>query len=184
MNQYIQSRQEEFVKTIEFFKKEIANIRTGRANPNILDGIQVDAYGTKTPLNGVAAINVPDGQCITVAPWDKNIVKEVEKAIVGANLGIGVVNEGDQIRLTIPKMTEESRRDMVKKLNEKQEASRITIRKIREEIKNEIEAAEKDKEITEDEKFLFLKELDEEVEKQNGNLKEIKDKKEADVLTI
>ena len=184
MNQYIQPKQEEFVKIVDFFKKEISSLRTGRANPGILDGVQVGAYGVKTSLNGVASINVPDGQSITIAPWDKNVIKDIEKAIADANLGVGIVNEGSQLRLTVPKMTEESRREMVKKLNEKHEASRIAIRQVREDIKNAIEQAEKDKEITEDEKFLFIKELDEEIVKQNENLKTIKDKKDQDIMTI
>ena len=184
MNKYITARQEDWQKTQEFFKREIAGIRTGRANPNILDGIQVEAYGTKTPLNGVAAINVPDGQSIVVAPWDKNIIKDVEKTIVEADLGVSVTNEGDKIRLTVPKMTEENRKELVKKLNEKHEAARVSIRQVREEIKAAIEKAEKDKEITEDDKFMFIKELDEEVGKQNDTLKEMRDKKEEDIMTI
>ena len=81
MNQYIESKQEEFTRAIDFFKKEIASLRTGRANPNMLEGIQVEAYGTKTPLNGVASISVPDGSSIVIAPWDKNVIKEIEKAM-------------------------------------------------------------------------------------------------------
>ncbi|MCK4539889.1 ribosome recycling factor [Candidatus Parcubacteria bacterium] len=184
MNKYIQPKQEEFIKVMDFFKKEISGLRTGRANPGILDGVYVSAYGVKTPLSGLSSINVPDGQSITVAPWDKNVIKDIEKAIVDANLGIAIVNEGSQLRLTVPKMTEESRKEMVKKLNEKHEAARIAIRQIREDIKNTIEQAEKDKEITEDEKFLFVKELGEETAKQNENLKAVKDKKEQDIMTI
>jgi ribosome recycling factor len=184
MNQYLESKKTDFSKIIEHFKKEISVLRTGRANPGILDGIQVNAYNARTPLSGVASINVPDGQSITIAPWDKNIIKEIEKAIADANLGVGIVNEGAQLRINVPKMTEESRRDMVKKLNEKHEASRITIRQIREDIKNEIEEAEKNKEINEDDKFRFLKELDEEIAGQNDELKSIKDQKEKDIMTI
>lgn len=184
MNEYIELKQEEFTKAIEFFKKEISNLRTGRANPNMLENVLVDAYGVKTPLNGVATINVPDSQSITVAPWDKGVVKDVEKAIVEADLGVSVVNEGEKIRLTMPKMTEENRRDIVKKLNEKMENSRIQLRHVRDEIKTSIEKAEKEKEITEDEKFTYLKELDEEVKKKNDELKEIRDKKEKDIMTI
>ncbi len=184
MNQYIENKKEEFAKTVDFFKKEISSLRTGRANPNILDGIQVDSYGTKTPLNGVASINVPDGQSITLAPWDKNVIKEIEKAIVDANLGVGVVNEGDKIRINIPKMTEENRKDLVKKLNEKNEAAKISLRKTRDEIKSNIESDEKNKEITEDDKFRFIKDLDEEINNQYDILKGIKDAKEGDIMTI
>ncbi len=184
MNQYIQNKEGEWQKAIDFFKREIKNIRTGRANPAMLDGVIVEAYGVKTPLNGLAAINVADGQTLVVSPWDKNIIKDIEKAIVEAQLGLGVTNEGDKIRLTVPKMTEENRRQMVKKLNEKMEEARITIRQIREEVKEEIEEAEKNKEISEDDKFRFIKELDEKVNELNQKLKEIRDKKEEEIMTI
>ena len=184
MNEYIKAKEAEFRKTIDFFIKEIVGIRTGRANPNMLEGVQVDAYGAKTPIQGVAAINVPDGQSILVVPWDKNVSKEIEKAIVDANLGVGVVNEGDKIRLTVPKMTEENRKELVKKLNEKLETVRVSIRQIREDIKAAIEKAEKNKQITEDDKFRFIKELDDETVKQNEELKSLRDKKEEDIMTI
>ncbi len=184
MNQYIQAKQGEFDKIIEFFKKELSSIRTGRANPNILEGVQVEAYGSRTPVSGVASINVPDSQSITVVPWDKSVLKNIEKAIVDAELGVGVVNEGDKVRLTIPKMTEENRHELVKKLNEKHEASRVTIRQLRDEVKSAIEQAEKDKQIAEDDKFRFIKDLDEAVAKQNEHLKELRDKKEEEVMTI
>lgn len=184
MNQYILEKEDEFAKVIDYFKKEIGSLRTGRANPNMLDGIMVDAYGTKTPLNGVASVSVPDAQSITVAPWDKSIIKDVEKAIVNANLGVGVVNEGTQIRVTVPKMTEENRVSLVKKLNEKMEEARIKNRKIRDEVKESIEDAFAEKEVTEDEKFKFIKELDDEVGEKNDELKSIRDKKEEDIMTI
>ena len=184
MNEYISKHEDGFAKAIDFFKKEITQIRTGRANPNILDNVQIEAYGAKTPLSGVATINVPDGQSILITPWDKNVIKEVEKSLVAADLGVGVVNEGDKIRLTIPKMTEENRRELVKKLNEKMEEVRVSIRQTREDIKADIESAEKDKAISEDDKFRFIKELDEEVGKYNDELKELRDKKETDIMTI
>jgi len=184
MNQYIQTKEGEIQKAVDFFKKEIASLRTGRANPVILEGIQVEVYGTKTPLNGLANINVPDGQSLTVTPWDKNVIKETEKAIVEADLGVSVVNEGDKIRLTVPKMTEENRKEIVKKLNEKMEEARIKIRQARDEIKSDIEEAEDLKSISEDDKFRFIKELDEIIAKTNDEIKEIRDKKEQDIMTI
>lgn len=184
MNKFIEFKQEEFNKTIDFFQKEISLLRTGRANPGILEGILVEAYGTKTPINGLASINVLDGQSITISPWDKNVSKDIEKALVAADLGLGINNEGDRIRITVPKMTEENRRELVKKLNEKMETARISVRRIREEIKDDIEQAEENKEISEDDKFRFIKELDEETNKTNNNLKEIRDKKEKEIMTI
>ncbi len=184
MNQYVQLKQEEFIKAIDFFKKDIANIRTGRANPAMLDAVQVEAYGAKTPLNGLASITVPEARSIIITPWDKNIIKDIEKAIVNADLGVSVVNEGDKLRLTVPQLTEENRRDLVKKLNEKMEAARVAVRQAREEIKSDIEKAYEGKEIAEDDKFRFIKELDEEVREKNDELKEIRDGKEKEVMTI
>jgi ribosome recycling factor len=184
MNQFIQNKEGAWEKAIDFFKRGIKNLRTGRANPAILDGVVVEAYGVKTPLNGLSTINVVDGQTLVVSPWDKNVIKDIEKAIVEAQLGLGVINEGDRIRLTVPRMTEENRREMVKKLNGKMEEARIAIRQIREEVKEEIEEAEKNKEISEDDKFRFIKELDEKVNELNQKLKEIRDKKEEEIMTI
>src|SRR3990167_4157020 len=99
MNKYIQAKQGNLLKIIEFFKKDISSLRTGRANPAILDGILVEAYGTKTPLVGLASITVPEARSIVVSPWDKNLTKDVEKAIVAANLGINPVNIGDKVKL-------------------------------------------------------------------------------------
>lgn len=184
MNQYIEKKQNDWQKTIDFFKKEIASVRTGRANPNILDGVQIEAYGVKNPLNGVGNIAVADGQSITITPWDKNIIKDIEKAIVQADLGVEIVNEGDKIRIKVPQMTEENRKELVKKLNEKYEQARISIRQVRDEIKTGIEEGEKNKEIGEDDKYNFIEELDNEVSKLNDELKEIKDKKEGDIMTV
>lgn len=184
MNQYIEANNDDFINTINFFKNDIKSLRTGRANPNLLDGVLVDSYGAKTPINGVASISVPDAQCILVTPWDKNVLKEIEKAVVKADLGVSVVNEGDKVRLTMPRMTEENRKELVKKLNEKHETARVSIRQTRDEIKQTIEQAEKDKEIAEDDKFRFVKELDEMVQARNEELKDIRDKKEKDVMTI
>jgi ribosome recycling factor len=184
MNKYIADHQGELASAIEFYKKDIANLRTGRANPSVLDGVMADNYGAKTPLNAMASITVPDGQSILLTPWNKGVLKDIEKAIVEADLGLGVVNEGDKIRLSVPRMTEENRIAIVKKLNERMENARISIRKVREDIKDAIEKAEKEKEINEDDKFRFMRELDEEISKQNDLVKEIRDKKEVEVMTI
>lgn len=184
MNQYVQAKQGEFAKAIEFFKKEISALRTGRANPAILDGVQVEAYGARAALNGLASIAVADARSMTISPWDKSILKDIEKAVTEADLGFGVINEGDKIRLTVPAMTEENRRELVKKLNEKLEEARISVRQTRDEVKKAIEAAEAGKAISEDDKFRFIKELDEAVAKQNDELKQIRDKKETEIMTI
>ena len=184
MNQFIQDKKEDFDKVMDFFKKEISTLRTGRANPSILDEVQVPAYGVVNPVNAVVNIAVADAKSMTITPWDKGILKDIEKAIVDADLGVSVVNEGDKIRLNIPKMTEENRKELVKKLNEKMEEARIKIRQVRDEVKEAIEGAEKEKEITEDDKYKYIEELDEKVRSLNEQLKQEREQKEKDIMTI
>ena len=139
MNQYIQNHQSDLQGVIDFFKKDISSIRTGRANPAILDNVLVESYGSKVPLQQVGNISVVDASCMTISPWDKNVLKDIEKGIVEADLGVSPVNEGDKIRISIPQPTEEDRKDRVKKINEKLEQAHVKIRQIRDEIKKSIE---------------------------------------------
>jgi ribosome recycling factor len=184
MNQYLQSKQADFTNALDFFKKEISALRTGRANPAVLDNVQVEAYGVMNPLNTVSNIAVADSRSIIIAAWDKSVLKSIEKAIVDAGLGFGVVNEGDKVRLTVPPLTEENRKELVKKLNEKMEKTRINLRQVRDQIKTTIEKAFEDKAISEDDKFRFVKELDEFSAKKNEELKDIHNRKEKDIMEI
>jgi len=183
-NPYLNQKENDLEKAVEHFQEEIKTLRTGRASPSLLEGVQVEVYGTKNPIKALGNINVEDSRTMVIVPWDKNIMKNMEKAIEDADLGVGVVNEGEKLRITIPEMTEENRRNMVKKLNEKLENARITVRHVREDIKQEIEEAEKNKDISEDEKFRYLKELDAEIDKRNEELKDIRDKKEEEVMKV
>ena len=184
MSQYLQDRQNDFSAALDFFKKEIGGIRTGRANPAVLDNVQVEAYGVSNPMNAVANIAVADARSIIIAPWDKAVIKSIEKAIIEADLGLGVVNEGDKVRLTVPPLTEENRKELVKKLNERMEKTRIILRGARDKVKEAVEVAYDEKEIGEDEKFRFMKELDEFSAKKNDELKDIRDRKEKDIMDI
>ena len=184
MNNYLSSKQEDFTSIIDFFKKDIASLRTGRANAAMLDSVKVDAYGTLNPISAVGNVSTPDARCLVVTPWDKSISKNIEKAMVDAGLGFGIVNEGDKIRLTIPPLTEDNRKDLVKKLNERMEKARISLRQAREDVKNSIEEAEDAKEISEDDKFRAMKELDDYIGVKNEEIKSIRDKKEQDIMEI
>ena len=183
MNTYLEEKQNDFNKALEYFNKDIASLRTGRLNPSILEGVVVEAYEVENPINAVANINVIDNS-IVVAPWDKGLLKTIEKAIIEADLGLGVVNEGDKLRLTMPPLTEENRKDLVKKLNEKMEKTRVQLRQVRDSIKGSIERAFDDKEITEDDKFMYIRELDEYTADKNKELKDIKDNKEKAIMEI
>lgn len=184
MNQYLEKKQVDFAGALDFFKRDIGTLRTGRANPALLDGVQIEAYGVMNPLNAVANVTVADARSILVTAWDKGVLKNVEKGIIDAGLGLGVVNDGDKIRLTIPALTEENRRELVRRLNEKMEKTRVILRQLREGVKHQIEGAFEEKSISEDDKFRFIKELDEFSSKKNDELKDIRDKKEQDIMEI
>lgn len=184
MNQFLQNKQSEFSHALDYFKKEVSTLRTGRANPAVLDNVSVEAYGVMNPVNAVGNIAVSDARSIVIVPWDKTVSKAIEKAIIDAGLGMGVTNEGDKIRLTVPALTEENRKALVKTLNEKMEKTRIILRQARDGVKSLIEKAFNDKEMSEDDKFRFMKELDEFSAKKNDELKEIRDRKETDIMEI
>lgn len=184
MNNFLESRKEDFTKAVEHLRGELSALRTGRANPSLVENITVDAYGVKTPIRGLANITIPDPKTLLIEPWDKSVIKDMEKAIQMANIGINPVNEGTKIRLSMPQMTEENRKEMIKIMGQKLELARISLRNVRESVKDEITKAEKDKKISEDEKFRFQAELEEFVKKQNDEVKAIGEKKEHELMTI
>jgi ribosome recycling factor len=184
MNQFIQARQADVDQAIEHFKTDIGSLRTGRATPALVDNIQVLCYGVRTPIIQLASISVPEPRTIRIDPWDKNILKDVEKSINEANLGLQAVVDGKIIRINIPAMTEENRRDLTKILKEKLEKSKIELRGIREEIKSAIEDAEKDKEITEDDRFSYVEELNKEIESWNKKVIALAEAKEKEIMTV
>lgn len=184
MNEYIQKHEPSLSEAVSFFSKDIASIRTGRANPAVFDSVLVESYGTKVPLSQVGNISVIDAHCMTITPWDKSLLKDIEKGIVNADLNLNPVNEGDKIRITIPQPTEEDRKNRVKKLNEKLEHAKIKIRAIRDDIKTDIEKAQLNKDISEDDKIRYLKEMEEEIKNILSNLQDIRANKEKEIMTI
>jgi len=184
MQQTIESNKEKFEKTIEFFKEDISSLRTGRISPSLVENILVESYGTKTELMQLASITSPEPHSITIKPWDKSIIVSIEKALNQAELNVNPIVDGDLVRLNFPPLTEESRKNLVKILHKKAEDSRIKLRNVREKVKDEVLLLEKTKEISEDEKFTALKELDEIVRDYNEKIKEISDQKEKEIMTI
>jgi len=138
-------------KSIEVLKKDFTTLRTGKVSTAILDNVMVDYYGTPTPLNQVATVLATDATTITVSPWEKNLLKEIEKAIQSANIGVNPNNDGESIKLFFPPMTIEQREENVKKAKAMVEKAKVAIRNIRKDANNKIKALEKEKEITEDE---------------------------------
>lgn len=138
VQEVIQETSSKMKKTIDHLAEDLARIRAGKANPKILDGIMVDYYGVQTPLYQVANIGTPDAKTITVQPWDKNVIDKVEKAIMDSNLGLNPSNHGDLIRINIPPLTEERRKQLVKQVHAEAENSRVSIRNTRREANEKL----------------------------------------------
>jgi len=137
-------------KSIGFLKEELASIRAGKANPKLVDKIQVSYYGTMTPLNQIANISVPEPRAIIIQPWDASTLKEIEKAIMTSDLGINPSNDGKLIRLVIPVLTEERRKDLLKVVKKETENAKIAVRNIRRDANEELKKLEKSSELTKD----------------------------------
>ena len=183
-NQFIEKYKEEFGNVFEHYEKELNNLRIGRANPSTIEEILVDAYGVKTPLKQMTSISVPEARVMNVEPWDKNLLKEVEKALTLADLGYSISGDSTLIRVIVPQMTEENRKDMVKVLGEKMEAAKVSVKSIREKVKEEIIEAEKASDITEDDKYAYIEELDKKTQETNKQLQERTDIKEKEIITV
>lgn len=180
----LDQKQTDFAKAVEHLKSELATLRTGRANAGLVESISVDYYGNSTPLLHIAQISIPEPRVIAIQPYDKSILKDIEKAIQISNIGITPVNDGNFVRLNIPAMTEERRKDLVKVVGQMAEKARVTVRNIREEIWKEIQGLEKNGKISEDDKIAGKEELQKVVDKFNEEIKKLADAKEKEVLTI
>lgn len=153
--------EETMKKSINFLKEDLATIRAGKANPKLLDKIQVSYYGSMTPLNQVANISVPEPRSIIIQPWDSSLIKEIEKAIMTSELGINPSNDGKMIRLVIPPLTEERRRDLIKQIKKEVENAKVAIRNIRRDTNEDLKKLEKSSELTKDD----LKKAEEDMQK-------------------
>ncbi|MEK7665923.1 MAG: ribosome recycling factor [Patescibacteria group bacterium] len=181
---YIISKKSEFQKILEHLGQELSTVRTGRASPALVEGIQVNVYATMMELKSIASISVPDARTLQIQPWDKANLQPIEHAIATANLGINPVNDGTVIRLVMPQLTEETRKQMVKMMKEKLEVARVAIRKMRERVRDEIVASEKAREIAEDERFARQEELDKIVKEFDGDISASGEKKEKEIMTV
>lgn len=182
MNLYEQKQQ--FVDVVEFLKTDLATLRTGRASTAMLDMITVEAYGGRQAVKGVASISIADAKTIVLEPWDKSLMGALEKGIRDSGLGINPVNDGRVIRLSLPELTSERRQELVKVLHLKLEQARISVRKVREEIREKINQEEKDKTIGEDGKFKLQEDLEKMVKEFNDDIKKIGETKEKEITTV
>ncbi len=171
-------------KAVEDFRKEMASTRTGRASVHMLDGVTVDAYGSQMPLNQLANVSAPEPQLITVQAWDVSLIGAVEKAIRSADLGLNPMNDGKLIRVPVPTLTEERRKDMVKHLHKVLEEHRTAVRNIRRDGNDLIKKALKDKKITEDEERGALEQIQKLTDDEIKKMEELAKGKEKEVLSI
>ena len=148
-----QETRESMDKSIDSLKNEFKRVRTGRASPSLLDGIRVEYYGTMTPLNQMASLSAPESRLITIQPWDVSVIKDIEKAILKSDLGLTPSNDGKLIRISIPPLTEEGRKQLVKVIYKKSEEHRVAVRNIRRDSNDLLKGLKKDSEISEDDAF-------------------------------
>ena len=172
----------ELAKVIEYLSKEYTQLNIGRASPMVLDGVSVESYGSRVPLKNVASVSIEDIKTLRIAPWDKNQIKEIEKAIAASNLGLSLAVDDMGIRVIFPNLTTETRQTLVKVLKEKFEEQRITVRKERERVWDDIQKLEKEGKMTEDEKFRAKDELQKIIDETNNNLESVFEKKEKEVM--
>jgi ribosome recycling factor len=172
----------EVKKIDEFLGKEYSQLSTGRASPMVLDGISVESYGSMQSIKNVSSITIEDPKTLRVAPWDKNHIKQIEKAIMIADLGLSVATDEAGLRVIFPQLTTETRQKLVKVIKEKLEESRITLRRQRGEVWDDIQAQERDGKMTEDEKQRAKDELQKIVDEANNTLEATFEKKEKEVL--
>ncbi len=180
----ITKSEESMKKSINFLKDELATIRAGKANPKLVDKIQVSYYGVMTPINQVANISVPEPRLIIIQPWDSSLVKEVEKAILASDLGINPSSDGKLIRLVIPPLTEERRKDLIKKVKKEAENSKIAVRNIRRDANEEFKKLEKSSEITKDDHKKAEEEMQKLTDKYVKLIDDIYRDKEKEILEV
>jgi ribosome recycling factor len=171
-------------KSIEHFREEMNQLRTGRASTALVENLLVDYYGSKSPLKQIASLSTPEPRMILVSPWDKNNLASIEKAIKESQLGLQPNNDGQVVRINIPQLTEERRRDLIKVLNQKAEEAKISVRQIREEAWEEIQEQEKSGQISEDDKFSGKENLQAVINEYNEKIQALRDVKEKDIMTI
>ncbi len=184
INDITKDSEEGMKKAVDAFKRDLQKIRTGRANTAMLDGIKVDYYGTPTPVNQVATVQVVDARLITVKPWEKNMIPVIDKAIRASDLGINPVADAEQVRLPIPPLTQERRKDLAKAVGKQTEEARVAVRAARRDAMDMVKEAEKDKQISEDERKQGEKKIQELTDKYIAMVDEIAKAKEKEIMEL
>lgn len=182
--QVLDQAQEKMTKSIGAFSRELASIRAGVANASLLDRISVDYYGAPTPINQMAGVSVPEARLLVIQPYDKSILGEIEKAIMRSDIGITPTNDGNIIRLAIPALTEERRKDLVKQVKKEAEDAKIAVRNVRRDANDDLKKLEKNGEITEDELRGFGEDIQKLTDNSIAKIDELVKEKEKEILTV
>ena len=177
-----QETRESMDKSIDSLKNEFKRVRTGRASPSLLDGIRVEYYGTMTPLNQMASLSAPESRLITIQPWDVSVIKDIEKAILKSDLGLTTSNDGKLVRISIPPLTEEGRKQLVKVIYKKSEEHRVAVRNIRRDSNELLKGLKKDGEISEDDAFRAQDQVQKITDKHIKLIDEVCKEKEKEIL--
>lgn len=184
MNSIVKDALQRMDKTIEAFRQEISKVRTGKATTALLDGIKVDYYGNPSPLNQVANVSVLDVHTLSITPWDKSMVQAIDKAILSADLGLNPISDGTNIKIPIPPLTEERRREFVKLVKKFGEDAKIAVRNVRRDANEHLKKAEKNKELSEDQLKDQEKEVQMLTDNHIGKIDEIIKHKEAEIMEV
>ncbi len=182
MEDYLKEVERKMEKTVSLFEKELAKIRTGRASIALLDSVRVEYYGKKVPLNQVATLSVPESRLIVIQPWDPKLIQDIEKAISSSGLGLNPVDDGKVIKVPIPPLSEERRKELVKLAGKVAESSRVAIRNIRREANEHYRALEKNKEISKDDLKKYLDKVQKLTDKFIEKINELLEKKEKEIM--
>ena len=184
MKEVIKKCEEKMTKTCENLDGEFSNIRAGRANPNLLNRIMVEYYGTLTPMQQVGNISVPEPRIIQINPWEKSLLKAIEKAILASDLGITPTNDGTSIRLVFPELTEERRKELVKDIKKKGEAAKVAVRNVRRDANDTLKKMEKSTDITEDERKEGEEKIQKMTDKYVARIDKSVENKSKEIMTV
>lgn len=184
MQEVLNESEEKMKKALEALRKDYTSMRAGRANPALLDKIQIDYYGSLTPLNQVANISAPEPRLITVQPWDKSMLAQIEKAILKSDLGLNPANDGSLLRIAIPQLTEERRMELVKTAKKKMEDVKVIVRNIRRDANDKINKLTKSKEVSEDEAKKTQDEMQKLTDKYSKEIERILEVKEKEIMEV
>jgi ribosome recycling factor len=184
MQEFKKKANEKMNNAVEAFKKDLATFRTGRASLSILDNIRVDYYGSLVPLNQVATLGIPEPRTITIQPWEQKMVGEIERAIMKSDLGLTPINDGKTIKINIPPLTEERRKQLVKVVRKRAEEARVAVRNIRRDIIEEIKKAEKDKKLSEDDSRKIQDEIQKITNSFIEKIDKILEQKEKEIMEV